>query len=791
MGKKKGKGRTGPEKSAVVPVAPRKTSKRRLWVGASILGGFLAVVAVVFAVRSGVFYRPKLSSGSLAGFNVLLITMDTTRADHLPAYGYDKVKTPGLDRLAARSFVFEDAIAQVPLTLPSHATILTGQLPIGHGIRDNGGFLLDPKTTTLAATLKSKGYATSAFVSAFVLDSRFGLNAGFDSYFDQFNPYREVNRDDIQRRAEETDSEVESWLPANKDKKFFCWVHFYDPHDPYDPPEPYASQYAANRYDGEIAYMDHYVERLLLKLDELGLTDRTLVIATGDHGEGLGEHNEATHSMFLYSSTLHVPLFIGVPGGRTNRVSGVVRHVDIAPTVLDMLGIEAPSQMQGASLVPVMNGAETSRRSAYSESRYAQLHYGWSPLRSITTGKYEFIESPRSELFDRERDPQQLRNLLQERQPVAQALGEELGALVSQYTKEGLDAATTMDSDTEAKLRSLGYLGATVASTAESLKTDPKDKSGVVNAVAQGFRTLARRDFEGALRLVLPIVQSDPTIVDAHQIAGSAFLNLQQYDRALDELFKVLAVRPNDTSALATVGTTYDDMGALKEAERWYLKVLQHEKTHAYTVVKLASLYRRLHEPKKAEEYFLRAVQPVDRSLETVRDPIPRARLYSVRAELNFGANKFDAAESDLKAAIALTPKAPGLHFDLAQVYEAARGVSEAIANYQRETEIAPTNFGAYLNMGLLQLQAGGADAAASCFQRLLQLKPGEPRASMLLAEAYSTLGTNLDDALQLARQGLAQMPDYKRGYVLMAEIYKKQGRVREANEALAMAASR
>jgi tetratricopeptide (TPR) repeat protein len=637
----------------------------------------------------------------------------------------------------------------------------------------------------LASILKEKGYVTAAFVSAFVLDSRFGLDIGFDSYFDRFNPYREVNRDEIQRKAEETESAVEQWLPANAGQRFFCWVHFYDPHDPYDPPEPYASRYAANRYDGEIAYVDQWLGKLLAKLHELRVADRTLVIVTGDHGEGLGEHGETTHSMFLYDTTLHVPLLIGLPEGRTKRIPGIVRHIDLAPTVLDLLGFESPTSMQGKSLIPMINGSETPRRSAYSESLYAQIHYGWSPLKSLTTERYQFIESPKSELFDRAKDGKQLRNLFQDKEAVARSLGDELAAIAERYGRQDLPGQAKMDPDTEAKLRSLGYLGSSVPSTAASLKTDPKDKLGVVRDLAQGFRALARRDFEGALRLALPIVKSDPNIVDAHVVAGSAFSNLQQYDAALNELFQVIAVKPDQTMALATIATTYEGMGNLAEAERWYLKVLQHEENHTYSVVKLASLYRRLNQLPKAEAFFARAVGPVDRSLADTLEAQPRSKLFAARAEMYFGAGKLQEAEHDLESAIALTPEAPDLHFNLAQIYEAAKDVPNAIANYRLETAIAPSNFGAHLNLGLLELGAGNADAAAASFQKLLQLKPGEPRASFLLAESYAAAGKNLDQALQLSRQGLARMPDYKRGYVLMAEIYRKQGRDREADEAL------
>jgi tetratricopeptide (TPR) repeat protein len=344
-----------------------------------------------------------------------------------------------------------------------------------------------------------------------------------------------------------------------------------------------------------------------------------------------------------------------------------------------------------------------------------------------------------------------------------------------------------MDPDTEEKLRSLGYLGSPVPATASSATTDPKDKSGLVRALSEGMKALARRDFQGALRLVLPVIEADKNIVDAHLVAGSAYLNLQQYGKAQDELLKVLAVKPDDAMAIATLATSYEGMGSLKEAERWYLKVLQVEKEHSYAIVKLASLYRRLNEPSKAEEYFARAVKPVEDSLESTHEPRPRSKLYAARAEMYFGAGKLADAERDLRAAITLTPRAPDLHFNLAQVYEGLKDVPDAIASYQLETEIAPSNFGACLNLGLLHFQAGHVEAAAACFQRLLQLRPGEPHASFLLAETYARTGNNLEQALQLVRQGLSQMPDYKHGYVLMAEIYRKLGRAKEADEAAAM----
>jgi arylsulfatase A-like enzyme len=323
----------------------------------------------------------------------LLVTIDTLRADHLPVYGYNKVKTPNLERFAGGSLIFDHAISHAPITLPSHTSIMTGRLPIGHGVLDNGGFTLDPKIPTLATLLKNKGYKTAAFVSAFVLDSIWQLDQGFETYFDRFDRSQmwDQSLGELQRRAEQTEIEAAHWLDENKNQRLFCWVHFYDPHEPYDPPEPYRTQYSGSLYDGEIAYTDEALGRLLEQVKQSHLEENTLIIITADHGEGLGEHNESTHSIFIYNTTVHVPLLIHLPGLHQRRVPQTVNHVDLAPTILEWLGIDPAPGIQGKSLIPLLEGKEKNDRTVLSMSAFAELHYGWSPLKSITTKQYKFI----------------------------------------------------------------------------------------------------------------------------------------------------------------------------------------------------------------------------------------------------------------------------------------------------------------------------------------------------------------------------------------------------------------
>ena len=728
----------------------------------------------------------RYAFGSLQGCNVLLITLDTTRADHLPAYGYKGVRTPGLDTLAAKSVIFDDALAHVPATFPSHTSILTGLLPIAHGVRDNKGYTVDAKTTTLAEILHGHGYQTAAFVSAFILDARWGLAKGFDLYFDRFNPYQSVNRDDVQRRAEETEAEVERWLPSHADKTFFLWVHFYDPHKPYDPPEPFATEYASHRYDGEIAYMDRSIGRLLAMLDDRHLADRTLVIVTGDHGEGLGEHREATHGMFIYRSTLHVPLLIRLPRGTSRRVGGVVSHVDLAPTILELLGIHPPPAMQGSSLIPLINGRDGKERVAYSESLHAQLLYGWSSLTSLTTSRYQFIEAPKPELYDNVLDPGQTKNLIDVKATQADDLRSRLHDVIRTLGKSGLEGPKPLDADTEARLRALGYVGSTVTPTAASLKNDPKDKLPVAMTLEDASNAFSRKDFRGTLRLVLPITRSDPELVEAHYLAGAALAYVGSYDAAIDELARALAERPDHRMALATLGLAYEGKGNLKEAEAWYRKVLAYEPDHGSTLLRLARLCRATNRAAEADAYFAKAVAPLDAVLKTATEPGARATLLANRASLFQEAGRPVDAETDLHAAIALAPNAPSLHLRLARLYESAHDVPHAIENYQEETRIAPTSFDAQMGLGMLFLGLRQYGDAIPCFQAMQRIAPDDARPGLFLAECYLRSGQRLGEARDLARASLAKVGETPEIQDLIGRIEQKLGHAKEASEAFA-----
>jgi arylsulfatase A-like enzyme len=363
-----------------------------------LLGLAWALWIVPLALLAGGKPQPEL--------NVLLITLDTTRADHIGAYGLMPQLTPNIDRMAARGTVFTRAFSHTPMTLPAHANILTGQTPLYHGISDNNGYHLDVRFLTLAEQLRQRGYATSAFVSSFVLDRMMGLDQGFDLY------HEPLSQDTL--LAAESVAAAQRWI-GGQGGKWFCWLHLWDPHFPYAPPAPFDSRYASDPYSGEIAYMDSELGKLFSLLEDSGRLDSTLLIITGDHGEALGDHGEIEHGFFAYNSTIHIPLIICLPGKSRRSVPALVSHVDIFPTVCDALGMAAPPRLAGKSLCNMIRGGSEAERPVYIESKGPYLTRGWAPLEGFIAHGLKYIDLPIKELYDLERDFQESKNIISSR----------------------------------------------------------------------------------------------------------------------------------------------------------------------------------------------------------------------------------------------------------------------------------------------------------------------------------------------------------------------------------------
>src|SRR6266550_1311899 len=426
--------------------------------------------------------------------NVVVITIDTLRADHLGCYGDQQIRTPNIDSLAAEGVRFERAYTPVPVTLPAHTVLFTGTYPLLSGIHDFSGNKLSPAQPTLASALKEQGYTTGAVIGSAVLDSRFGLNRGFDFYYDHFdfNRLQESNLDEMERPGNVVTDNALDWLAKNDQKKFFLWMHLYDPHFPYRPPAPYSEQYNDRPYDGEIAFADSQVGRLIRFLKDKGLYQNTIIVLTGDHGESLGEHGEKTHGFFIYNATLHVPVIIHLPGAAAAKtVSELVSLTDLMPTVLQELKVEVPAQVQGRSLLPLLTGKKEDSISVYAETFLPRLHFNWSELRSVETEKYQFIEAPKPELYDLAADPGETRNLYADKKAVGGELQARLKALVRQYSADQeLAEKTGLDPALMERLKSLGYAGFSGGSdttATDNSRPDPKDRIEIYELISDAI----------------------------------------------------------------------------------------------------------------------------------------------------------------------------------------------------------------------------------------------------------------------------------------------------------------
>jgi choline-sulfatase len=477
---------------------------------------------------------------------VVLISVDTLRADHLPTYGYHGVETPALDALARDSVVFENAISQVPLTLPSHASLFTGLLPFANGVRDNVGYRLGKEQPTLAGLLRARGYATGGAVSAFVLDHATGISSGFDFYEDRVEARGSGQAiGEVQRPGAETEKILENWIAAlPPGKAFFAFLHLYEPHAPYAPPEPFAARYRANHYDGEIAASDSIVGAFVSFLKSKGLYERALVVFLSDHGEGLGEHGEDEHGIFLYREAIRVPLFVKTPVRvESRREVRPAALVDVLPTVVRMVGGEVPPGLAGIDL---WNAAGSrGPRHVYSETLYPKLHFGWSDLASLTDGRFHYVHAPRPELYDWASDTAEKRDLSAGLPPAFRSMRVELAAMNRPFARPG-----TSDPETVKKLASLGYISATSAAAGRTDLPDPKDRIGALARLKEASRLSSEGRFEQAASILRELARESPSMLDAREGLARVLREAGRPSEAFDALLEADRLSPGTPQLL-------------------------------------------------------------------------------------------------------------------------------------------------------------------------------------------------------------------------------------------------
>ena len=476
--------------------------------------------------------------------DVILVTIDTLRADHVHCYGYEQVETPALDGLAKDGIRFERAFTPSPITNTSHVSIMTGLLPSSHGVTDFG-VPLGSSYSTWAELLKARGYHTAAFIGSVVLDSRNlapGLDRGFD-FYDNFpeHPSGKSRWDRLERRGTEVVKHAETWLEAQSGGPHFLWVHLYDPHDPYEPPEPFLGTYRDRAYDGEIAYADSALGNLLKDLKGNGIYGRALIIVTGDHGEGLGEHHEETHGTFLYDSTTHVPLIVKLPNSahRGQTVEAPVQTTDLLPTALDMLGEALPKGLDGRSLLGYFSGNKPEERYVLGEADYP-LHFGWAPLQSIRANGYKLIVAPRSELYDLRQDPGEMRNLLQEPDG-------EIGTARSSLAEIGAKHLPSL------------------AAGDENLP-DPKDRIDEANLLHRALLAYEDARFDDARVALEKVLQRNSASWPALTQLGQLEEYAGAYAQAAEHLKQARTLRPQDPLVSYEEGRVLGEAGDLKGA---------------------------------------------------------------------------------------------------------------------------------------------------------------------------------------------------------------------------------
>lgn len=534
--------------------------------------------AIALLALSTIFCPAQKRATSKSLPDVYLVTIDTLRADHVHCYGDDEIQTPSLDALALDGVRFAEAFTPSPITNTSHTTILTGLLPSVHGVSDFG-IPLAQTYPTWAELLKQNGYQTAAFIGAVVLDSRTlapGLDRGFDFYDNFPNAGTQGSHwGHVERRANEVVRRAEVWMNAHPQGPRFVWVHLYDPHDPYEPPAPYSKLYRNHLYDGEIAYADHALGSLIAYLKQDHRYRNALIVVVGDHGEGLGEHGEATHGIFLYDATTHVPLMMKLPGGTQTRsesgqvIDAQVQTTDILPTVLDLTGIMPPSGLSNRSLARYFIQSKTKNIAVFGETDYP-LRFGWAPLRAVRDGGYKFIEAPRPELYNLGQDPRELHNIYEPWNAAVQQLRAEIASSAMRPPRVST-ATGAADKGTLSELRALGYLGPGDEHTSTNVPElsslpDPKDKIEEQNLLHSAMMSADQGHPADAQVLLQKILKLDPDSQAALQQIGELELHASQFRQAADHLEHARKMTPSNAQTAFLAGQAHYHLADMQSA---------------------------------------------------------------------------------------------------------------------------------------------------------------------------------------------------------------------------------
>jgi arylsulfatase A-like enzyme/Tfp pilus assembly protein PilF len=677
---------------------------------------------------------------------VILISIDTLRSDHLPAYGYKAVETPNIDALRADSILFSKAYSHIPLTLPSHASILTGMLPADHGIRDNVGYRLPDSVPTVQELLKKNGYATGAAVSAFVLRRETGIARGFDFFDDDVKPLNGENQiGRVQRDGGDTLKAAQKWLDAQDKRPFFFFLHLYDPHTPYTPPEPYFSRYP-NHYDGEIAYADSVVGDLIADLKRRGVYDDALIILLSDHGEGLSEHGEEEHGLFLYREALQVPLMVKLPAQRKKGATVVtpVQLVDVFPTILDRTSTPMPGtgHRLGQSLLTFLDGGPA--RPIYSETYYPRFHFGWSDLHSLVDGNDHYIRAPQPELYDLASDPGEKKNVIEENRRATV----KLRAAIEPFVKEA-EAPTNIDPEEAKKLAALGYVGSTVTTRSGEVLPDPKNQIGVFHDIRLAYTYYRNGNEQEALKLTEKLLASNGQITDLWDLKSKILSKMDDKRGSMEAAKEGLRHVPGAIALLFDVANMALTMGDLDTAQQHADIAVKIEPGQAHDI--LARVWERRKDIPKAEAEAKLAA-------DTTHDPTDALMMLS----------RFEKTRGNMKSALAYLDKAvttngrstekhPGLHAARGDLLARLNRNDEAEQEFRTEIQMNPGMPDAYASLVMLLATENRLDEGTKLIFDMVKAAP-KPHTYTVVAETLTAIGDDRG-ALYWAYQGQQRYP--------------------------------
>lgn len=681
------------------------------------------ILSLVFSISLIIFTVsiPLAATNSIenSGRNILLITIDTLRADRLSCYSNRHVQTPNIDSLAENGVLFSRAFANTSTTLPSHTNILLGTSPLYHGVHDNLHFVVGEDFLTLAEHLKANGYTTAAYVGVYPLDSRFGLDQGFDVYDDQYDHRHDQNLPSLERRAEDViDKAIVGMGKLNS--PWFVWIHCYDPHLPYDPPEPFKSRFKNNPYDGEVAYVDFVLGKLMGHLKVQNVFDETIIVFTGDHGESLGQHGEMSHGFFAYNTAIWIPLIMNIPGSEAKRVQQNVSHLDIFPTICDFVGIQKPSYLHGFSLLPALRGKKLAENPIFFESMYPYYSHGWAPLQGFIDRNEKFIDSPLPELYDLGKDFDENVNLAMSKKLAKYQ--SQLKEFIRDHTSpKSVQSGREIDRETLKRLGSLGYVSRSTTSTKENFgpEDDVKTLLPFHNKVFEAMTLYGKGKTADAIAMLKNIIQMRKDIGIAYYRLGFVYMNEGMVSKALEILREGLSHVPDDYDLFRNYIRT------LRQAKK-FGEIIEDFNEKSYKKISsdpeiwndLGSAYAGLSDWEKAIESYGRALALDGRYAEALFN---LGDVYLTLAVENKNFDLVKKSEESFEKAIQADPQYPSPYFGLGRAFRIMRKSDQAIANLKKAVELQPDFDAAYYYLGLSHLEKGEKSQALVCFTTIKQ----------------------------------------------------------------------